>query len=144
MFKRIKELREYEGLTQKEIAKQLNVSRSTYGGWESGKDMIPLGKLNELANFFHVTLDSLIGTSSEIEYEDNPNSLNRATISNNIKALRMSNNLSQEEFAKSINTSQSNIHKYESGKSLITTYYALELSRQYNYSLDKLTGRKNN
>ncbi len=144
MFKRIKELREYEGLTQKEIAKQLKVSRSTYGGWESGKDMIPLGKLNELANFFHVTLDSLIGSNPEIEYEHSKNSLNKELIAHNIKSLRKSNNLSQEEFAKSINTSQANIHKYESGKSLITTYYALELSKKYHYSLDKLTGRKSN
>ena len=37
MLDRLKELREYEGLTQKEVADRLHVDRSTYAGWENGK-----------------------------------------------------------------------------------------------------------
>ena len=51
MLEKLKELREYEGYTQEEIATFLKVVRSTYAGWESGKDIIPLSKLNDLANF---------------------------------------------------------------------------------------------
>ena len=52
--------------------------------------------------------------------------------------LRSSNNMTQKEMAESLKTSQSNIHNYENGKSLITTMYAIELAKNYDYSLDKL------
>ena len=50
--------------------------------------------------------------------------------------------MSQEKIAKTINASQSSFQKYETGKVLITTTYALEFSKHYHYSLDKLVGRK--
>jgi len=143
MFQKLKEIRTFEGLTQEEIAKRLNVKRSTYAGWESGKDIIPLGKLNEFANIFHVTLDSLVGTC-ELEHTDFESQLDPEIIANNLKAFRKEKNLTQEQLADILKTSQANIHKYENGKCLITTTYALEFSKQYKYSLDKLVGRKKN
>lgn len=59
-------------------------------------------------------------------------------VSENIKLLRLSRQLTQKEMAESLKTSQSNIHNYENGKSLITTMYAIELAKNYDYSLDKL------
>ena len=142
MFERLKEIRSYEGLTQEEVAKILHVTRSTYAGWECGKDIIPFGKLNEFANLFHVTLDFLIGESPDIEYTTSENKeLNKNIISKNLKEFRKSQKLTQAKFAETLKTSQANIHKYETGKSLITTTYALEFTKKYNYSLDKLTGR---
>lgn len=143
MFQKLKEIRTFEGLTQEEVANLLHVKRSTYAGWESGKDIIPLKKLNEFANSFHVTLDSLVGTC-DIEHVLEESNLDINTIANNLKEFRKLNNLTQAELADILKTSQANIHKYENGKSLITTTYALEFSKHYNYSLDKLVGRKKN
>lgn len=142
MFEKLKEIREYEGLTQNEVAKRLHVKRATYAGWECGKDIIPLRKLNEFANLFHTSLDYLVGTAPEIKFVPKSQSIDPEVVANNLKNFRVSQNLSQKNMADSINTSQSNIHKYETGKTLITTTYALEFSKQYNYSLDKLVGRK--
>lgn len=142
MFERLKEIREYEGLTQKEVAKKLNVKRATYAGWECGKDIIPLRKLNDFANLFHVSLDYLIGKAPELKIIENVQVIDQQVVAENLKNFRIENKLSQKKLADSINTSQSNIHKYESGKTLITTTYALEFSKQYNYSLDKLVNRK--
>ena len=50
--------------------------------------------------------------------------------------------MTQEQVAKALQTTQSNIHKYETGKCLITTMYALEFSKQFSYPLDKLLNRK--
>ena len=144
MFARLKEIRTFEDLTQDEVAKKLGVKRSTYAGWESGKDIMPFGKLNEFANIFHVTLDSLVGTCPDIEHTNFEKELHPQTIANNLKKFRKEKNLTQKQFAKSIKTSQANIHKYETGKSLITTTYALEFSKQYNYSLDNLVEKKKN
>lgn len=46
-YERMKEIRTYFDNTQKELADYLNVSRSTYAGWENGIDAIPLLKLND-------------------------------------------------------------------------------------------------
>ena len=60
MFRRerLKDIREYYDNTQKEIANILNVSRSTYAGWENGIDTIPLLKLNDFCNHYNTSLDS--------------------------------------------------------------------------------------
>lgn len=142
MFEKLKEIREYEGLTQNEVAKRLHVKRATYAGWECGKDIITLRKLNEFANLFHTSLDYLVGTAPDVKFISKSQSIDPEVVANNLKSFRVGQNLSQKKMADSINTSQSNIHKYETGKTLITTTYALEFSKQYNYSLDKLVGRK--
>ena len=49
-FERLKQIRETQELTQKELANILNVERSTYAGWETGKDTIPLRRLNKLCD----------------------------------------------------------------------------------------------
>lgn len=144
MLEKLKELREYEGLTQSDIAKYIHVKRSTYAGWESGKDIIPLQKLNDLANFYHTSLDYLIGKSPAMEEIKLIQSIDIKIVSKNLKNFRESKNLTQKEFAKKITTSQANIHKYENEKCLITTTYALEFVNQFNCSLDELVGRKKN
>ncbi len=144
MLEKLKELREYEGYTQEEIATFLKVVRSTYAGWESGKDIIPLSKLNDLANFYHTSLDYLVGNTPTLEMIQEIQKINSKTVANNLKKFREENHLTQKNVADTINSSQANIHKYENNKSLITTTYAMEFSKQYNYSLDDLVGRKKN
>ena len=142
MFNKLKEIRDIEGLTQKEVADMLHVARGTYSGWESGKDIIPLKRLNDFANLFHVSLDYLVGDSPKIIFVNTNYIIDKKIVAKNLKEVRLNNHLTQYEMAKSINTSQPNVHKYESGKFLITTSYALEFTKKYNYSLDKLVGRK--
>lgn len=144
LFGRIKEIREFEGYTQQEIAKYLKVNRSTYAGYESGRDIIPLQKLNALANFYNTSIDYLVGESPSRDKILEIQEINKQIVSNTLKSVRKEKNLTQERFASSLNTSQSNINKYENNKSLITTTYALEFSKKYHCSIDKLVGRKNN
>ncbi|MBQ9993617.1 MAG: helix-turn-helix transcriptional regulator [Clostridia bacterium] len=58
---RLKELRELNGLTQTELAKKMNVTRSSVNGWEMGIVVPSTMKLIELSTFFHVTTDYLLG-----------------------------------------------------------------------------------
>ncbi len=46
MSYRLKDIRIDNDLTQKQLAHQLNVSRSTYSGWENEGDNIPLYQFN--------------------------------------------------------------------------------------------------
>lgn len=142
MILKLKELREYEGLTQREVAKMLGVKRATYACWESEKEFIPLPRLKDFANLFHVSLDYIIGFTSDFEKILKNQEIDIKSISKNLKEYRTLNNLTQEELANLINTSQSNYSNYETGKKLITTTYALEFSKKCHYSLNKLLGNQ--
>ena len=63
-------------------------------------------------------------------------------VSANLKKARKSKALTQKAVADALQTTQSNIHKYETGKCLITTVYALEFAKHFSCSLDDLLGRK--
>lgn len=137
LFEKLKEMREYEAKTQNETANLLHVTRSTYAGWETGKDIIPLKKLNDLANIYSVSLDYLVGLNPVFEKRKHPLYVENQTISENIKAIRSQYEVSQKQLAQKLNTSQPNIHKYESNKSLITTMYAIEITKNFHYPLEK-------
>lgn len=59
--KRLKELREDRGLTQKALAKLLNVHAVTYLHYEKDQREPPLALLAEMAKFFDVSVDFLLG-----------------------------------------------------------------------------------
>lgn len=58
---RLKELRHEKGLTQDELGKILNVSGKTIGTWERDSRQPNIETINELADFFGVTADYLLG-----------------------------------------------------------------------------------
>lgn len=143
VFSRLKERRSYEGLTQREVAEVLGVQRATYAGWETGKDIMPLKKLFALSNAYHLSLDYLTGLNdNDKKYNSKMKSIDIMRVSQNLKNTRKKQHLTQQDVANALQTTQSNIHKYETGKCLITTMYALEFAKQFNYSLDKMLDRE--
>lgn len=58
--KRIKELREKKGLTQKELAENLSVKRETVNQWENGTRDLKTEYTIKLADFFEVTCDEIL------------------------------------------------------------------------------------
>lgn len=58
---KLKELRENLGLSQRALAVKLGVSQSTVGMWESSQREPNFKTIEELANFFDVTTDYLLG-----------------------------------------------------------------------------------
>lgn len=57
--------------SQEYIAEKLGVTRQTISKWENGTAMPELKKLTEIAEFFGVTMDALLGT--EVENSENQN-----------------------------------------------------------------------
>ncbi len=55
-----KELRKEKGLTQEQLAEQLNISGRTVSRWETGKNMPDLDILIEMADFYEVDIRELI------------------------------------------------------------------------------------
>lgn len=64
MLKKIlKEEREKRELSQKELSQIINVSQQTIGSWETGRTEPNSEALQQLANFFGVSTDYLLGRS---------------------------------------------------------------------------------
>lgn len=141
IFEKMKEMREYFDKTQLELATFLKVSRSTYAGWENGIDLIPLIKLNEFCNYFDISLDYICGLSKTKNYKLLNLEINKNLLAKNIKFIRIKNNDTQENIAKTIGVDQSNYSKYELGKILIHTYPLIEFAKYYNVSIDWLCGK---
>ena len=59
-YKRIRELREDNDLTQTYMAQILNVNQRTYSRYESGEHEIPLSSLCIIADFHNVSTDYLL------------------------------------------------------------------------------------
>lgn len=62
---RIKELRQDKKISQKELAKIINVSQQVFAWWENGKHEPKASYIYRLALYFEVTADYLIGLENE-------------------------------------------------------------------------------
>ena len=61
MGKKLKELREERGLTQKQVADALKIHSVTYLHYEKGQREPPLSLLADMAKFFGESVDYLLG-----------------------------------------------------------------------------------
>lgn len=67
---KIKEYRSYNGWTQAELAKKINVSQQTIGSWEVGRAEPNSEALKTLSTLFGISVDQLLGQkdfSNEVE-----------------------------------------------------------------------------
>ena len=64
-YERIRNLRIDNGLTQADVARLLNVSQNTYSQYEIGVMRYPLDAVVELAKFYDVSIDYLVGLTDE-------------------------------------------------------------------------------
>lgn len=60
MYRRIRELREDNDLTQVYMANLLNVNQRTYSRYETGEHEISLAGLSKIADFYDVSVDYLL------------------------------------------------------------------------------------
>lgn len=143
-LKRLFDLREYNDLYQKDVAKILGVSQQSYSQWEKGVKIIPLKHLNTLCNYYKVSMDYMLDLSNDKYYDCSIKTLDKKIIGSNIKSIREKNKLTVRDLADKLNTTPSTISSYENGKTLILTAFAYQICKEYNTSLDKFLGRKKN
>ena len=139
---RIKDIREDNDLNQIEMAKILNVKRSTYSLWELGINSIPLKSLIDYSNYFHLNIDYILRLTNTKIIKDKEIKLDLKVVGNNIKKIRNEHNLSQENIAKLLRISQPAVNKYEKGKSAIPIDNLYILSKEFNISIDQLIEEK--
>ncbi len=75
---RLKELRKHKGLSQVALAEELGVSKSIIGAYETGDRNPSYEALEELADYFNVSIDYLIGKDDKSMYYLDPEVAARA------------------------------------------------------------------
>ena len=140
---KFKELREYNNLSQYDIAKLLDISRSSYNQFEQQYDIIPIKRLNEIANIFNVSIDYILGLTNILSYSNSSTEIDVTLSSQRLKEFRKANKLTQEKLANILNTVHSVITKCENGSQLIATPFLYTICKKYNISADYLLGKTN-
>lgn len=72
---RLIELRTERGITQKELAIEIGVSASAIGFWENGINEPKATYLSQIARFFDVTTDYLLGVEDEFGAKQTSNAI---------------------------------------------------------------------
>lgn len=142
--KRLIDLREKNNLYQKDIAEILGIRQQTYSLWENGTKIIPLKHLNNLCNYYNVSMDYILGLSSYNSSNTikKKKELDKKIIGKRIRLIRDKNSLTLRDLAEVLNTTSSTISAYETGKNLILTAFAYEICKRYNISMDWLCHRR--
>lgn len=138
---RLKEIREEQELTKKELAIILKVSDSIYARWENLKDTIPTRRLYQLSNYYQLNIDYILGLSDEKIHMISDENINMDLVSTRISEIRRDFHETLRIFSKRFNTSSSTWSAYETGKVLILGAFLIEICRIGNYSADWILGR---
>ena len=135
-YERIVYMRETLELSQREMAKLLNISKSTYGRWETGEKIIPLKHLINMCNITMIPLDYALGLTNKKEPLKEKIRIDKKDFGSKLKQIRIKHNLTQDELAKMLNTTQSVISAYENGKNLIQTAFLYDECNKFEIEIN--------
>ena len=139
---RIRSLRERNMFTQRELASIIGVSRNLICLWENGYANIALKQIIKFCKIYNVSLDYILelsDTTREAEYHFIDN-LDLVYVGKKIREIRKNSLLTQEKFAKKIDTKRSSISYYEIGKMMISTADLKQICETFGYSADYIVG----
>lgn len=142
---KLKELREKKGLSQAQLAKELNVGIGSVGMWESTQRTPPAKKLKNIAEYFGVTIDYFFVEDDEKLVSDyyKRNSMNIPQIAHRLREVRLKSGFSQAELGKKLNISSSSIRDFELGFREPSTFTLWQYCECLGVSADYLIGVKN-
>lgn len=135
---RLISLRENLKMTQVEMAKVVGVKRSTYAGWETKVDTIPLEHLNNISNIYDISLDYLTYISDNNDTNFKHIELNSVDVGKRLREARIEAGLTQKKVADLLGTGQSTISSYEKGNTLILLLFLIKFAKITNKSIDYL------
>ena len=133
-----KYIREYMEMTQKELGSVFNVTESTYSGWETGRDVIPLKHLYKFSLKYGYSMDYLLKLNSENVKYNKIDSIDRKMVGEKLKRIRKNLNLTQQQIADECMISQTTYSNYELGNNLISTMSLYTICKNHNISMDSI------
>lgn len=129
MKDRIKQLRRILNLTQDSFGSRISVKGNTVAQWESGRNDPPSVAISFICKEYNVNENWLrYGTGDMFTSSDISNS----KVSNRLKLLRNTLNLTQQEFADRIGCKRNTVAKYEIDSSAPSTAVVSLICREFN------------
>ena len=83
----IKYIRENYDVTQQELGEYLNLSKSSISHYEKNDRDIPFRKLSMISNYFHLSIDYILGLTSIKNYSDLKKEINLKEAGNRLKEV---------------------------------------------------------
>ncbi len=135
-----------ENITATEIAKQLNISKSTLSNYINGDAYIPLEHLNKICNIFNVSIDYIFKFTTKENYSNYQKieKLDTILIGKRLKNIRKELKITLDDLAHLIGVNKSTLSRYENGKNLILTITLYTICKKYKISADYLLGKIDN
>ena len=123
-------------ISGRQLAKELNLTKSTISRWETGESVIPLKHLIPLCNKTQISLDFALGLSDDKTKVTHERKLDPKLIGKHLRMLREQKKITQTDLAALLNTSQSTMSSYENGKTTILTAFLYSICKRYKVSAD--------
>ena len=129
--KKIKSIRQTQGLSREQLAEKLNVTKYAIINYEQGQRGASIKILNKIAEALGVTINTLLKDEN-------------ISLGENIKKLRKDKGLTQDKLSEITKISIASIQRYESGKRQPNIQTVNKFAQALNVSLDDLVGNEYN
>ena len=140
-YKRIKDIREDNDLTQNDIANKLNVNRSTYANWENGDKLIPLEKLDDISVLFNVPFSYLLDKEMSYNKKITIKKMNYKKMLDKINNIKKTKKQTYQDIANAIGVSKATAFKYYNNQMKIPVDKLILLSDFMKCNIDQLLGK---
>lgn len=137
-IERLKELRKQSGLTQQQVAEYLDITQSAYAQWETGRINPKKETIQKFADLFNVSYDYLWHGTSEPQTTNAITETNSGTFPERLRQLRTEADLTQQQLADIVGTTQQNIAFWETGRQRPKQPSLIKLANYFNVSIDYL------
>ena len=79
---KLKEIRQIKGLKASDVAEKLSITKNSLSEWESGKRIPPCERIIQLADFYNVSVDYLLGRDDSFDTNnDSVRPISKSTLS---------------------------------------------------------------
>ena len=132
------EIRKENNFTQKEMAKYLGFSESSYAMWECNREIVSIRRLMIFCEKFNVSVDYIFGFKVEKLLTKGFDITKQGE---RLKMFRKENKISQDKLADFLKVKRTMISNCETGRSILATIFLYEICNKYKIRADYLLGR---
>lgn len=134
---RLQDLLIENDLSRLQLAKNIGISFETLNGYFN-KDFYPeLNVAIKISRYFNCSLQYLMGLTDEFKIND----VNNLSFTETIKKLLKENKLSIEKLMKTLNMSEANFYRWQSGKTKPAMNSLIAIANFFDVTIDYLIGR---
>ena len=137
---KIRELREDNNLTQKQIAKILNTTQQTYSRYESGEITIDIYSLIKLSDYYNTSIDYIVGLTNDFNYKNSKDGIDSKCFIPEYQRLLTINSTNHFTLSKKGLVNESSLSWWKKG-GLPKFEVIFNIAYELGGSIDKLLGR---